>query len=321
MTVESTGNIFSGITDVNSLIKMIGEKKMADNIFGGSDGSGLIGGLILGSLLRNNGNLFGGDGAGGVRPATPNDVQNTVGFINTVQDINAARRDVFQSQGNVQSQIAQAVQTETVQNLQGQIALLTAINNSTQMTGNAVDTVNASISSHSDTINGNINVLGTNINTRMADLSLGVASGFSGVNQNMSVGFAGINQNISSTAYQTAATIRDDGDKTRAAIQALSDKISAQELADLQRQLSVAQGALLDQQSDNRQAQRARDVEVNVSQNMTNQQNQVSIQNQLNGLANAVAILAQNMRNTQDVINLGTMAGTTQTAANTRVNG
>lgn len=27
-------------------------------------GSGLIGGLILGSLLRNNGNLFGGDGAG-----------------------------------------------------------------------------------------------------------------------------------------------------------------------------------------------------------------------------------------------------------------
>lgn len=33
-----------------------------DGLFGGG---GLIGGLILGSLLRNNGNLFGNDGAGG----------------------------------------------------------------------------------------------------------------------------------------------------------------------------------------------------------------------------------------------------------------
>jgi hypothetical protein len=33
-----------------------------DGLFGGG---GLIGGLILGSLLRNNGNLFGADGAGG----------------------------------------------------------------------------------------------------------------------------------------------------------------------------------------------------------------------------------------------------------------
>ena len=33
-----------------------------DGLFGG--GGGLIGGLILGSLLRNNGNLFGNDGAG-----------------------------------------------------------------------------------------------------------------------------------------------------------------------------------------------------------------------------------------------------------------
>lgn len=36
-----------------------------DGLFGGGGGGGLIGGLILGSLLRNNGNLLGGDGAGG----------------------------------------------------------------------------------------------------------------------------------------------------------------------------------------------------------------------------------------------------------------
>jgi hypothetical protein len=36
----------------------------SDGLFG-SGGGGLIGGLILGSLLRNNGNVFGADGAGG----------------------------------------------------------------------------------------------------------------------------------------------------------------------------------------------------------------------------------------------------------------
>jgi len=39
-----------------------------DGVFGG--GGGLIGGLILGSLLRNNGNLLGGDGSGAALGAT-----------------------------------------------------------------------------------------------------------------------------------------------------------------------------------------------------------------------------------------------------------
>ncbi len=56
-------------------IKKLGDSKMAEILnpsgmmmTGGGDGlfggGGLIGGLILGSLLRNNGNLFGADGAG-----------------------------------------------------------------------------------------------------------------------------------------------------------------------------------------------------------------------------------------------------------------
>lgn len=66
--------------EIAEQIYKLGDKKMADTIMtptmpmlmggGGQDGlfgaggGGLIGGLILGSLLRNNGNLFGGDGAG-----------------------------------------------------------------------------------------------------------------------------------------------------------------------------------------------------------------------------------------------------------------
>jgi hypothetical protein len=41
---------------------IMGQGGGGDGMFGGG---GLIGGLILGSLLRNNGNLLGGDGAGG----------------------------------------------------------------------------------------------------------------------------------------------------------------------------------------------------------------------------------------------------------------
>ena len=44
------------------MIMGMGNGGGGDGLFGG--GGGLIGGLILGSLLRNNGNLLGGDGAG-----------------------------------------------------------------------------------------------------------------------------------------------------------------------------------------------------------------------------------------------------------------
>lgn len=76
---EILDNIKQEVTQVEqqmtSQVKQQMEKTMAEvmtpsMIMGGNSdgilgGNGLIGGLILGSLLRNNGNLFGGDGAGG----------------------------------------------------------------------------------------------------------------------------------------------------------------------------------------------------------------------------------------------------------------
>lgn len=76
---EIMDNIKQEVTQVDqqmtSQVKQQMEKTMAEvmtpsMIMGGNNdgllgGNGLIGGLILGSLLRNNGNLFGGDGAGG----------------------------------------------------------------------------------------------------------------------------------------------------------------------------------------------------------------------------------------------------------------
>ena len=56
-----------------------------DGLFGGG---GLIGGLILGSLLRNNGNLFGGgDGAGAAGAALrspPEQSQANMSLMNAI---------------------------------------------------------------------------------------------------------------------------------------------------------------------------------------------------------------------------------------------
>jgi hypothetical protein len=295
MAIDASGSTAGAEgLDLNSLLQSAIAGKNMGNIFGGGDnaGSGLIGGLILGSLLRNNGNLLGGnDGAVATRAATPNDVQDTVGFINTIQDINAARRDIFQSQGNIQGQIAQSLQSETVTNLQGQVALLTAINNSTQTTGSAIDTVNANISSHTDTLSA-----------RISDVATGMLAGFSGVTQA-----------VTNSTYAVTQAITNDGDKTRALIQSI-------ETASLNREIVVAQNEITELRNEGRIRESGVNVTNNINQNslMQQQQQQLgSIVGALNGVVNEL------QRNTQSVVNLGTMSGSagSQTANNTRVNG
>jgi hypothetical protein len=64
-----------------------------DGLFGGGGGGGLIGGLILGSLLRNNGNLFGGngDGAGGaVLRSPPEQVQANMSLMQSIGAVDKA---------------------------------------------------------------------------------------------------------------------------------------------------------------------------------------------------------------------------------------
>jgi hypothetical protein len=60
-----------------------------DGLFGGG---GLIGGLILGSLLRNNGNLFGGDGAaaGATLRSPPEQVQANMSLMQSIGQVDKA---------------------------------------------------------------------------------------------------------------------------------------------------------------------------------------------------------------------------------------
>jgi hypothetical protein len=61
-----------------------------DGLFSGAGGGGIIGGLILGSLLRNNGNLFGGDGAAGTATlrSPPEQSQANMSLMNAIGEVN-----------------------------------------------------------------------------------------------------------------------------------------------------------------------------------------------------------------------------------------
>ncbi len=111
------------------------------------------------------------------------------------------------------------------------------------------------------------------------------------------------------TKYELSKELRDDGDKTRALI-------TRQYEDTLNRQLAGAQDALLEQ----RAFARSRETEINVTTTVNQNQAQAQAQAQLQTLSSAVTALANSHQDIrQGIINLGTMVGTAQTAANTRV--
>ena len=119
-------------------IKKLGDSKMAeimtpgmimgggggDGLFG-AGGGGLIGGLILGSLLRNNGNLFGGDGAvGGAvlrNPPEQNqanmDLMAGIGQVDKAVAVSTAAMEASQAAQSlgIQNQLSQVAQATVAQ--------------------------------------------------------------------------------------------------------------------------------------------------------------------------------------------------------------
>lgn len=89
------------------MIMGMGGNGGGDGLFGGGGGGGLIGGLILGSLLRNNGNLLGGDGNGAVGGAAlrspPEQVtanmslMQAIGAVDKSVSVNAAMFEASQA--------------------------------------------------------------------------------------------------------------------------------------------------------------------------------------------------------------------------------
>jgi hypothetical protein len=103
---------------------------------GGGDGGlfgggGLIGGLILGSLLRNNGNLLGGDGSGAALGATlRNPPEQDMANMSLMQSIGAVDKAVAVSTAAMES--SQATQT---------LGITTQLNNITSSLASRIDNI------------------------------------------------------------------------------------------------------------------------------------------------------------------------------------
>lgn len=121
-----------------------------------------------------------------------------------------------------------------------------------------------------------------------------------------------IQQNVMENRYELSKDISSDGDKTRALI-------TAQYEATLNRQLGEANAALIELRSQNNLATATRGIEVNTTNNINQMQQQQQQQAQYSQLANLIWGLGQQIRSTNEAINVG--SGTlTANPANTNTN-
>ena len=236
--------------------------------FGFGGGGGLIGGLILGSLLRNNGNLFGGnDGAGVVGGAV----------LRNPPEQNQANMDLMQAVGAVDKAVAVSTAAMEASQATQTIGITSQLNNVTSSLASRVDGVK-------EAVNANAMVLAQQL--------------------------AALSQTTMENRYELSKDISADGEKTRALI-------TQQYELNLQRQLADANAAIIELRGDNRLAERTRGIEITTTNNINQMQQQQQQQAQYGQLANLIWGLGQQIRSTNEAINVGSG---TQTANPTNTN-
>lgn len=139
-------------------------------------GGGLIGGLILGSLLRNNGNLLGGDGAGGAALGAT---------LRNPPEQNQANMDLMQSIGAVDKAVAVSTAAMEASQANQTIGLNAAINGLAQGLSMRVDNVK-------DIVNAN---------------SVALMQGQAAINQNIMENRYELSKDISADGEKTRALI------------------------------------------------------------------------------------------------------------------
>lgn len=122
-----------------------------DGLFGG--GGGLIGGLILGSLLRNNGNLFGADGSGAAGAALRSPPEQVTANMQLMQSIGAVDKAVAVSTAAMEA--SQANQT---------IGLTNQLNAQTGSLATRIDGTKEAVNANSMALSQQINGVQQQVN-------------------------------------------------------------------------------------------------------------------------------------------------------------
>ena len=277
----------SGGLDVASLIKALGDSGMSNIFGGGQDGGQFVMGALLGRLLFNpNGNGWDGNGNQNADRAAI-DASVSAALATSNQANNNAMLLLKDIQDSSQEVISTVNASEN--------ALSSLITNSSQT--NLVQQLQnqiANLQGQADIKSGIVSATGSIVN-EIHEGTQQVGNQLDSITISMLNGFNNVTREITN-----------DGDKTRALITANMVTDLNNQIADLRTQKAVA------------------DNGVTVTNNINQNQAQAQQQQQLGFLVNALnGVVAELQRNTQSVVNLGTMSGAagSQTANNTRVNG
>jgi hypothetical protein len=133
-----------------------------DGMFGGN---GLIGGLILGSLLRNNGNFLGGEGGAALGATLRNPPEQNQANMDLMQGIGAVDKSVAVSTATMEA--SQATQT---------LGLTTQLNNITSALAARVDGVKDVINANSVALMQGQNAIQQNIMENRYELSKDISN-------------------------------------------------------------------------------------------------------------------------------------------------
>ena len=305
---EAVGFTYNGVTDtiVVPVMESAGSAEgnnMAEgmNYFGGEGagtglGAGLLGGVLGGALLGGNGVLGNRNGVVG------NDGVVTPALLaaSLATNANVATHDtILQALGDIKASVPYA---------EGQVQLALA---------GATADINRNVN------NGTASVVAgqAGINKGLSDAIATSLASQATIRAEALVAAGALQAAILNSKFEVANTVRDDGDKTRALIVAQND-------ATLNRELGVAQSALLEARAVGREQNNSINITNTLTQNQAQAQIQAQQQQQFQILANlnaAVVNLAndiQVVRQTQSNVNFGVQgtAGQTASAANTRVN-
>lgn len=249
-------------------------------------GGGLIGGLVLGSLLRNGGlGGFGGDGRVGEGCVTPANLSAQLANVTDTQ----MNTTVLQTLGDIKASVPLA---------EGQVQL-------------ALAGATGEIRSHIGNVENTLTQGQFNINQNVSNAIASSLASQSVIKETVLTSASANMQATLNTKFELAQVIQNDGEKTRALITSFEN-------ANTQRLLGERQDEINELRAEGRRRDDRQGIEISMVNNQNQNQMQFQAQQQtLNTLCNGLATALQNIQATNQAINIG--AGT-QTANPTNTN-
>ena len=259
-------------------------------------GGGFIGGILLGALLGNGNGLFGGRGRDGVAADSV--------IARNPPEQNQANMDLMAAIASVDKEVAVNMAAMEAANAAQTAAINASLNSVASSLVTRIDGTKEAVTANAMVLAQQLNAL----DKTQTQNAVTLMQQLNAVDKNILQTQTQIMQ--SQNAVQQSITA--DGDRTRALI-------TAQYETNLQRELGVAQAEIIELRGDRRLSEATRGIEVNTTNNINQMQQQQQQQAQFGQLTNLLWGLAQNIRNNDSAINVG--SGTqTSTPTNTNTN-